>query len=170
MSRSVFIALNLLLLCPPTLADQIYKRVDENGKVTYSNTPLKGGQKVELPPLSTVSLPKASPEKTGETTEAKTANTTAKNQRKKELQEAIAQETRALEEARIKAKEGDTPEYSRTTKTVKGKDGKPTTLTEIRDDPAAYAAKMKKLNGAVTAHEKQLAELKAELNRLESKP
>jgi hypothetical protein len=35
----------------------IYKLVDESGKVTYSNLPMKGAVKVELDPITTISLP-----------------------------------------------------------------------------------------------------------------
>lgn len=35
----------------------IYKLVDESGKVTYSNLPMKGAVKVELDPITTMSLP-----------------------------------------------------------------------------------------------------------------
>lgn len=157
----------LLLACAPLSAEQIYKHIDEKGKVTYSNTPIKGGKKVDLPPISTVTLPKP-PEATK--VEVKPVTDTDKAQQKKQLQDTIATEEKALEAAKIKAKEGDTPELTRSTKTVTGKDGKPTTLTEIRDNPAATEEKMKKLNAEVSLHEKKLAELKAELGRLDNKP
>ena len=35
----------------------IYKLVDESGKVTYSNLPMKGAVKIELDPITTMSLP-----------------------------------------------------------------------------------------------------------------
>ena len=34
-----------------TALSGVYKHVDENGNVTYSNTPLKGSEKLNLPPL-----------------------------------------------------------------------------------------------------------------------
>lgn len=156
----------LLLLSTPLAAEQIYKHIDEQGRVTYSNKPIKGGQKLDLPPLSTVTLPKPPAAKTG----AKAVPDADRALRKKQLQEAIANEQKALEDAKAKAKEGDVPEFTRSTKSVPGKDGKPTTLTEIRDNPGAYEEKMKKLNDTVSAHEKKLAELKTELNRLDDKP
>lgn len=159
-------ALIVMLACAPLSAQQIYKYVDKQGKVTYSNEPIKGGKKVDLPPISTITLPKA-PEPIADN---KPATATDKTQRKKELQEAIANEEKALASAKLKAKEGDTPEYTRDTKIVTGKDGKPTTLTEVRENPNAYAEKMKRLNGEVTAHEKKLADLKTEMSRLDDKP
>jgi Domain of unknown function (DUF4124) len=39
------------------LATTIYKLVDDSGKVTYSNLPMKGAVKVELDPITTMPLP-----------------------------------------------------------------------------------------------------------------
>jgi len=159
-------ALCLLLACAPLSAQQIYKYVDKQGKVTYSSEPIKGGKKVDLPPISTVSLPKP-PEPKAEINPVPAVD---KTQHKKELQDAIANEEKALAIAKTQAKEGDTPEYTHITKSVTGKDGKPTTLTEVRENPSAYAEKMKRLNGEVAAHEKKLAELKTELSQVDDKP
>lgn len=38
-------------------ATTIYKLVDDSGKVTYSNLPMKGAVKVELDPITTMPLP-----------------------------------------------------------------------------------------------------------------
>ena len=46
-----------LFLSPIAHAD-IYKLVDSDGKVTYSNVPLKGAKKLNLDPISTISAPK----------------------------------------------------------------------------------------------------------------
>ena len=177
-----YFALFLLLLSTASSAQQIYKHIDAQGKVTYSSEPIKGGKKVDLPPLTTITLPKPPEPKTEPKVEpkadtkgdAKTAPKPAaeadKTQRVKQLQESISQEEKALELAKLKAKEGDVPEFTHTSKTVIGKNGKPTNLTEIRDNPGAYEEKMKRLNGEVTAHEKKLAGLKAELRTLDNKP
>lgn len=173
-TQSSALYLLLLLSCAASGAEQIFKHVDENGKVTYSNSPIKGGKKVELPPISTVTLPKETPKveapkSTASKTDSPPVVEADKATRKRQLLEAIANEEKALEIARVKVSEGDVPELSRKTKTVPGKDGKSTTLTEIRDDPNAYEDKMKKLNSEVTAREKKLLELKLELGRLDDK-
>lgn len=125
--QTAILALCLLLNCAPLAAQQIYKHVDERGKVTYSNEPIKGGKKVDLPPISTVTLPKPAAAAKSETAPASEAD---KAQRKKQLQEAIAAEEKALESAKSKQSDAAT----------------------------------------VTQHEKKLAELKAELGRLDAKP
>lgn len=101
--QSATIAVFLLLACTPLSAQQIYKYVDPQGKVTYSSEPIKGGKKVDLPPISTVTLPKPQEAKA----EAKPAPTVDKVQRKKELQDAIANEEKALASAKTKAQKGE---------------------------------------------------------------
>lgn len=39
---------------PPTPASSIYKLVDASGKITYTNTPVKGAVKVELDPITVI--------------------------------------------------------------------------------------------------------------------
>lgn len=42
------------LVCAPFAHAEIYKRVDKDGNVTYSNKPLKGARKIALDPLPTM--------------------------------------------------------------------------------------------------------------------
>src|SRR5258705_14016424 len=52
MRASTLVGLTLFLIFPAHA--EIYKYVDPNGRVTYSNVPIKGGKKVDLPEVSTV--------------------------------------------------------------------------------------------------------------------
>lgn len=159
-------ATSLTLAVRAQAAEEIYKQVDKHGNVTYSNKPIKGGKKVDLPPLSTFSEPKAPPPQA-----AQPAPKADIAQRKQTLQEAIAKEEKALATAKTAAKEGaEMPDVYRHTKTVMGKDGKPVTITETRRNVAAYEEKMKKLNAEVALHEKNLEKLRAELASLGTKP
>ena len=160
----------LLLASTPLAAQQIYKHVDAQGKVTYSSEPIKGGKKIDLPPITTVTLPKPADLKSEKKIVPTPATEADKAQRKKQLQEAISAEEKALEQAKIKRKEDDVPELTHSSKTVVGKNGKPNTVTEIRENPRAYEEKIKKLDAAVTEHEQKLAGLKAELQNLDNKP
>ena len=50
----------------PTIAlaqnsQTIYKFVDESGRVTYANSPIKGGTKLDLEPLTTIQSPTPAP-------------------------------------------------------------------------------------------------------------
>lgn len=104
------LALLLLLNCAPLAAQTIYKHIDERGKVTYSNEPIKGGKKVDLPPISTVTLPKPTAAKP----EAAPVGEADQAQRKKQLQEAIAAEEKALANAKSnKAKEDQVAQHEK---------------------------------------------------------
>ena len=79
-------------------------------------------------------------------------------------------EQKALDAARAAAKEGaDKPEVFQHSRTVIGKDGKPTVVTETGRNVAAYEEKMKQLNAEVALHEKNLESLNAELSALDKK-
>ena len=151
-----------------TRAEAMYKHVDERGRVTYSNTPIKGGKKVDLPPLSTLPLPKEVPVVAKPTPKVEVEP--EKEARRKTLLEEIAKEEKALEAAKLAAKEGaEKTEVFQHTKTVVGKDGKSTKVTKTGRNVVAYEEKMKQLDDDVALHEKNLARLKAELPGQDSK-
>src|SRR5262245_39971493 len=53
--KTVWIAsFAMSLACPAWAQTTIYKHVDESGRVTYSNKPMKGAVVVELEPLTTI--------------------------------------------------------------------------------------------------------------------
>ena len=158
----------LLAMSTHTRADGMYKHVDERGRVTYSNTPIKGGKKVDLPPLSTLPLPKVVPVVAKPTPKVEVEP--EKEARRKTLLEEIAKEEKALEAAKLAAKEGsEKPEVFQHTQTVVGKDGKSTKVTKTGRNVAAYEEKMKQFDDDVALHEKNLARLKAELLGQDSK-
>ena len=162
---SILSAALLLTLSTRTSAEEMYKHVDEHGRVTYSNKPMKGGKKVDLPPLSTLPTPKVAPQPAPQAEAVPD-----KDSRRKTLQEEIAKAEKALAAAKAAAKEGaEKPEVFKHTKTVIGKDGKPATVTQTGRNVVAYEEKMKKLNDEVALHEKNLEQLKAELAGLGGK-
>ena len=58
--KTVALATLAALFCTAAVAGTtIYKHVDENGRVTYSNKPMKGASVVELEPLTTIPTPPA---------------------------------------------------------------------------------------------------------------
>lgn len=58
--KTVWIAGIALVIPMATLAQTtIYKLVDESGRVTYSNRPMKGASVMELEPLTTIATPPA---------------------------------------------------------------------------------------------------------------
>ena len=154
----------LLLLCllgfTGAAAAEIYKKVDENGHVTYSNVPIKGGVKLNVePPVSTApETPTARP-RTKTPTPAnfprvdRETQTKRDDKRKQILLEELEAEKKALEEARVAYTEGEAvPEVFRT------KDGK------VRRNVAKYDEKMQRLKATVDAHERNIELLQKELN------
>lgn len=132
---------------------EIYKRVDEEGRVTYSSTPIKGGKKLHLEPLPTMAPPNSRSE------DFPRVNTKTQNRRddtrRRILEDELATEQKALEEARVKLKEGqDNPEVYRT---ASGQ-----TFRNV----AKYDEKVNALQEDVSAHEKNVEAIKTELSNL----
>ena len=161
-------SLRFFLLCTLAFAlpvqAEMYKHVDEKGRVTYSNKPIKGGQKIELPELSTMPSPKKpAPAPATSPAPAKPTPDPAveKAKLRKELEEQITQAEKALAEAKRAYQEGsEKPEvWQRKTadgKTVRGR------------NVAAYDEKMKALQDNVDARQKALDQLKSDLAALDA--
>lgn len=99
----------LLLLSQAAHAD-IYKRVDENGHVTYSNTPLKGGKKVYLSPIPEGAPAKSKPSTATPQNFPRVDGGTQKKRdesRRGILEQELAAEQKLLEEARKSLVEGE---------------------------------------------------------------
>ena len=134
---------------------EIYKRVDDDGHVTYSSTPIKGGKKLHLEPLPTMQ-PQPAP-RNSESFPRVTSET--QNQRddarRKILEDELATEQKALEEARARLKEGqDNPEVY---KTASG---------QTYRNVAKYDEKVNALQEEVSSHEKNVEALKTELSNI----
>ncbi|MBI5006669.1 MAG: DUF4124 domain-containing protein [Nitrosomonadales bacterium] len=135
---------------------EIYKRVDEDGHVTYSSTPIKGGKKLHLEPLPTM----APPPKQNKAAEGfPRVNSDTQNRRddtrRRILEDELATEQKALEEARVKLQEAkDNPE------TFKGPNGQ--TFRNV----AKYEENVNAAQEEVTAHEKNVEALQTELANL----
>ena len=124
----------------------IYKYVDENGRVTYSNVPSKGAKKLDLDPLTSVPAPKPrlrsdAPAAAASSTPADFPKVDADTQKKRDttrrgiLEEELRSEEKMLEEARRAYDEG-----SRTLK-----------LGEESKNSPKYQERMARLKDAVTA-------------------
>ncbi|TNC94672.1 MAG: hypothetical protein FD121_1549 [Gallionellaceae bacterium] len=156
----------LTLLCSAvafTSATQaeIYKRVDKDGNVTYSSAPLKGAKKLELEPLPTMAAQPVPPRqrKYSESSSDLRVNSETQNRRddtrRKILEDELATEERALEEARAKLKEAeDNPEV------FKSSTGQ--TFRNV----AKYEEKVNNAQDDVKGHEKNIQALKTEISNL----
>jgi len=133
-----------LFYCIPASAE-IYKYVDENGRITYTNIPKKGAKKLDLDPISAAKTRKS----TGPTDFPKVDNQTQKKRddlRQQILRDELASEEKAFADAKTALKEGEAPRVGE----------------EARNYPK-YLARLKRLQEAVTLHEKNIAALKKEL-------
>ncbi len=135
---------------------EIYKHVDEYGRVTYSNIPIKGAQKLNLDPLPVVP-PLAKPK-------AATANPTPTNfprvdagtQKKRDdmrhqiLADELATEDKLLAEARHTLKNAEEARIGKTEAQL----------------PAKYMERLRQLKENVVRHEKNIQALKVEIANL----
>jgi hypothetical protein len=166
-----FIILSALLtaLLLPVLAQaEIYKTIDANGNVTYSNVKLKGAKKLNLEPADTSFGTNAGGGAGNETKRAPQAKTPTpasfpkvdagtQNQRdgkrKEILQGELDAEKKALEDAKKAQAEGaSNPEVFKT------KEGK--TFRNV----AKFDEKMKALQADVDAHQRNIDLLTKEIN------
>lgn len=160
-------ALTLVLLSTGSLLvhAEIYKRVDENGHITYSNVPLKGAKKLNLDPPAP-SRPASNGDFANKPNSATKSPTPASfpkvdsqtqnsrdDKRKTILSEELSNERKALDEAKKALDEGKAnPEM------VTGANGK-----RFRN-MAKYDEKVKKLEEDVEAHERNIELLQKELD------
>lgn len=140
--------LTILLSAALSLSAQaeIYKYVDENGRVTYSNIPKKGARKLDLEPLSTMpgAKPQASPNnfpKVDSSTQKKRDDS-----RRKILEEELAAEEKQLADAKKALAEGEG--------------------TRMGDERnyQKYLDRVQKLKDDVAQHEKNVNALQKELS------
>jgi hypothetical protein len=137
---------------------EIYKRVDADGHVTYSSTPLKGAKKLHLEPLPTLpSPPPRARNSEGSSDFPRVDAATQKgrdNTRRQILEDELATEEKALADARRSLQEGmENPE------TYTDKNGKTYRNTVKQDE------KIASLQEQVQMHEKNIEALKTELSR-----
>ena len=136
-----------LLYCTPASAE-IYKYIDENGRVTYTNIPKKGAKKIDLDPISAAKTRKS----TGPIDFPKVDNQTQKKRddlRQQILRDELASEEKSYADAQVALKEGEAPRVGE----------------EARNYPK-YLARLKRLQENAFLHQKNIAALKKELGDL----
>lgn len=129
----------------------VYKRVDKDGNVTYSNTPLKGGKKIELEPLPTMNPYKESASEHDMVN--KGVQKRRDDDRRKILEDELASEEKLLAEARQNLQDAqDNPQVSHVGgKTYRNVEGQQEAIKAAQDQ--------------VTLHEKNIEALKQELSQ-----
>lgn len=142
----IIVLVGLLL---PAVADaEIYKYVDESGRVTYTNIPKRGSKKLDLDPISTAKTRN----NTGPTNFPRVDVQTQKKRdetRKSILQEELAAEEKLLADAQAALKEGEVRRV--------GDEGR---------NLQKYIERVARLKENVSLHEKNISALKKELGDL----
>ena len=140
--------LTAALLAQPATAE-IYKYVDENGRITYTNVPKKGSKKLDL---ESPSPTKSRVGNVGPSSFPKVDNQTQRkrdDQRKQILHEELATEEKSLAEAKSALKVGEALR-----------------LGDEARNPAKYGERVKRLKDDVVLHERNIEALKKELGDL----
>ena len=136
---------------------EIYKRVDAQGHVTYSSEPLKGGKKLELRPLPTMSGARESQRSTPEDFPRVDSQTQRSRDatRRIILEDELASEEKLLAAARDNLKSIESnPEP------LVGPDGIP-----FRN-AGKQAEKVKAAQELITSHEQNIKALRTEISNL----
>ncbi|HSS46155.1 MAG TPA: DUF4124 domain-containing protein, partial [Burkholderiales bacterium] len=140
------LAIALLLICTPAPAE-IYKQVDAEGRVTYSNIPSKGAQKLHLEPLPSVPGYKAPAGTPGDFPKIDTDTQKGRDGKRRQLLESeLEQEKKQLEDARQALTEGEA-----------------TRLGDERNNYQKYLDRVQRLKDTIAEHEKNVDALQQEL-------
>lgn len=141
-------ALSIALLCSPLLQAGVYKHVDANGNVTYSNIPSDNAKRVDLP--SIIVVPAIDHGDVEERMIKRRESLKLEEQREK-LQGKISEAEKRLNEVK--------DEY---------KDGTPDRLGSERNYQR-YLDRVERLKEEIKVREKNLNSLREELNQLPEK-
>lgn len=144
MTPRIFWLAALLALAFPAGAE-IYKFVDENGRVTYTNIPKKGAKKLDVGGADAA----RNRANAGPSSFPKVDSQTQKKRddmRKQILEDEMATEQKALADAHKALKEGEAAR-----------------LPDETNNPQKYLERVKKLRSNVTRHEQNIDALKKEL-------
>ncbi len=168
----------------------IYKFVDENGRVTYANTPLKGGTKVSLEPLTIMSsnnnasatnppptMPATLAAKVDVMIQPGRATIAPLAQRREEirrriLEEEIAQEEKMLQGARqtLANEENKSPIFRAMRASFSTAIDKNTSaVNEARLAVESHFERKRILQDQIAGHEQNIAALRQELAQNQSK-
>ncbi len=139
------LAVMLMLAFAYAKAD-IYKNVDEDGRVTYSNVPSKGAQKLNLEPLNTVPAPKPNTQPPGNFPRVDAETQKSRDRvRRQILENELAQEMTQLDEAKKALAEGESIRLG------------------SERNYQRYLDRVQPLKDAVAEHQKNIDALKEEL-------
>lgn len=168
---------------PQPTAIEIYKMVDENGKVTYSNLPIKGAVKLDLDPITIIPAPRNAVQSPAQaaapapitaalaTTSLPNVDSTTQRRRddirRRILEEEIRDEQKQLSDTReqLQAEEAARAELIRSMKAATARQDMMASL-EARRAYDQREDKLKGLNESVASHETNIEAIRKELGAL----
>jgi len=150
----------------------MYKRVEPDGTVTYTNEPIKGGKKITLDPLPTIDS--RGKQKSGHQQKQSSQHTRVKpsvqkerdEARRKILEDELAAEEKLLAEAqqKLKDEEGNPRMWRRTIVVGTKEDGTPITKEITGSNAGLQQENVKAAKEEVERHQKNIEAIKTELN------
>jgi hypothetical protein len=188
--KTVWIASVLAALASPAFAQTtIYKHVDESGRVTYSNKPMKGAVALDLEPLTTIPSTPAGvlTARPGEKSEPRAAQSrpavavvtpiasvdpqlqkTRDDGRRRILESELEREEKSLTDARKSLfDEQQNPTLIAAVRVAQqAADPTPSELAEFRKNIDKASGRIRGLQATVVEHEKNIEALKKELGAL----
>jgi hypothetical protein len=188
--KTVWIGVAASLMSPLALAQStIYKHVDENGHVTYTNRPMKGAIVVDLEPISTVpglGSPTATPPAEKAATKPAVAIVTPRSRpttvasvdrepararddmRRRILEEELAQEEKSLALVRKSLlQERQNPTLIAAVRVAQeATEPTPAQQAQMRADIEKASGRIRGLQSTAAEHEKNIEALKKELGTL----
>jgi hypothetical protein len=173
----------------------IYKHVDESGRVTYSNKPMKGATVVDLEPLTTIpgtpsgslTPPPPAPVATKAVAKVEVLDRAEKpamqptlaaiepqvqrkrdNDRRRILEEELSQEESSLNKARESiTQEQQNPQLIAAVRAMQqATEPTPAQMVAMRNDIEKASGRIRGLQATVAEHEKNIEALKKELGAL----
>jgi hypothetical protein len=170
----IFFSVFFLMFASPALTHaEIYKHVDAEGRITYSNVKIKGAKKLQLEPADTNFGTNSGGESSGakRTPSSRTATPAGfprvdgdtqkqrDNSRREILKSELDAEKKALEEAKKAYAEGESkPEVYQ----KKNADGSSSTFRNV----PKFQEKMKALQADVDAHQRNIELLEKEISNI----
>ena len=160
MCKSLLSPLLVLILAYPAWAD-IYKHVDAQGNITFTNTPIKGAQRILIEPSHPSATPPASNRSQPALGQPGTASPvsfprvdtrTQKDRdinRRSILEDELAAEQRLLTESQKELANADA-----------------TRSEDEKRNPQKYLMKLNRLRETLQLHEKNISALETELSKL----
>ena len=168
----------------------IYKHVDESGRVTYTNKPMKGATVLELDPITTIPgtpAPAAAPTAVKAVAKVKVVDRADKpavqptlaaiepqvqrkrdNDRRRILEEELTREEQTLTQVRESIlQEQQNPQLVAAVRAMQqANEPSPTQMAEMRGNIEKASGRIRGLQATVAEHEKNIVALKKELGAL----